>query len=57
MYRQHVLLVGTPVDFVQNAGSHGADGRLLETPDEIAPTFEAALNSDGVDVLDVLVHD
>ena len=46
-----------PVDLVANAESHGADGHLVETPDEIASTFEDALDSGGVDVLDVLVHD
>jgi benzoylformate decarboxylase len=46
-----------PVDLVQNAESHGADGHLVEAPDEIADTFADALDSDGVDVLDVLVHD
>jgi benzoylformate decarboxylase len=46
-----------PVDLVKNAESHGADARRVETPDEIAGAFEEALHSDGVDVLDVLVHD
>ncbi len=45
------------VDLAANAESHGARGHLVETPDEIAPTYEAALDRDGVDVLDVLVHD
>jgi benzoylformate decarboxylase len=46
-----------PVDLVKNAESHGARGHLVETPDEIAPAVEDALDSDGPDVLDVLVHD
>jgi benzoylformate decarboxylase len=46
-----------PVDLVQNAESHGADAHLAETPEEIAPTVEAAMDSEGVDVVDVLVHD
>ena len=46
-----------PVDLVANAESHGADGHLVETPAEIAPTVEAAMDSEGVDVVDVLVHD
>ncbi|WP_117364074.1 thiamine pyrophosphate-binding protein [Natrarchaeobaculum sulfurireducens] len=46
-----------PVDLVKNAESHGARARLVETPDEIADALEDALAHDGVDVLDVLVHD
>jgi benzoylformate decarboxylase len=46
-----------PVDIVKNAESHGARGHLVETPDEIAAAYEEALNSEGTDVLDVLVHD
>jgi benzoylformate decarboxylase len=45
------------VNIPKNAESHGARGRLVETPDEIGPALEEALNSDGPDVLDVLVHD
>jgi benzoylformate decarboxylase len=45
------------VDLVANAESHGARGHLVETPDEIADVYEEALRSEGVDVLDVLVHD
>lgn len=45
------------VDIPNNAESHGARGHLVETPDEIAETLEEALGSEGVDVLDVLVHD
>ncbi|MXR52567.1 thiamine pyrophosphate-binding protein [Halovenus sp. WSH3] len=46
-----------PVDLVTNAESHGATGHLVETPDEIGSTFAEALDNDGTDVLDVLVHD
>ena len=46
-----------PVDLVANAESHGADGHLVETPAEVAPTVEEAMDSEGVDVVDVLVHD
>jgi benzoylformate decarboxylase len=46
-----------PVDLVKNAESHGATGHRVETPEEISPTLEEALDSEGVDVLDVLVHD
>jgi len=45
------------VDLVANAESHGATGHLVETPEEIAPTVAAAVDSEGVDVVDVLVHD
>ncbi|MFC6717981.1 thiamine pyrophosphate-binding protein [Natrialbaceae archaeon GCM10025810] len=46
-----------PVDFVKNAESHGAEAELVETPDEIGPAVERALESEGPTVLDVLVHD
>jgi len=46
-----------PVDIPKNAESHGARGHLIETPEEIAPAFEHALDREGTDVLDVLVHD
>ncbi len=46
-----------PVDIPANAESHGARGHLVEGPDEIRGTYEEALHSEGVDVLDVLVHD
>ena len=45
------------VDLVKNAESHGARAELLETPDGIEGALEDALAHDGVDVLDVLVHD
>ncbi|SIR87679.1 thiamine pyrophosphate-binding protein [Natronorubrum thiooxidans] len=45
------------VDFVQNAKSHGARAERVESPDEIEGTLEEALAHEGVDVLDVLVHD
>ncbi|WP_254822068.1 thiamine pyrophosphate-binding protein [Haloglomus halophilum] len=45
------------VDIPKNAESHGARGQLVETPEEIAPALEAALDADGPDVLDILVHD
>ncbi|MFB6082998.1 MAG: thiamine pyrophosphate-binding protein [Halorientalis sp.] len=46
-----------PVDLVKNAESHGARGHRVETADEIEETFADALDRDGTDVLDVLVHD
>jgi benzoylformate decarboxylase len=46
-----------PVDIPTNAESHGARGHLVESPEDIAPAVEAALDRDGPDVLDVLVHD
>jgi benzoylformate decarboxylase len=46
-----------PVDLVKNAESHGATGHLVETPDGIAATVAEAIENDGVDVVDVLVHD
>nr|WP_206536693.1 thiamine pyrophosphate-binding protein [Halococcus thailandensis] len=46
-----------PVDIPTNVESHGARGQLVESPEEIAPAVEDALDRDGPDVLDVLVHD
>ena len=46
-----------PVDLPANAQSHGAEGRLVERPDEIKDALAEALESDGPVVLDVLVHD
>ncbi|WP_137286815.1 thiamine pyrophosphate-binding protein [Halorussus salinisoli] len=46
-----------PVDIPANAESHGARGRLVEDPDEIGSALAEALDRDGPDVLDVLVHD
>ncbi len=46
-----------PVDIVQNAQSHGARAELVETPDEIEDAVSAAMEREGTDVLDVLVHD
>jgi benzoylformate decarboxylase len=46
-----------PVDIPKNAESHGARGELVESPEDIAPAVEDALDRDGPDVLDVLVHD
>ncbi|AQL44252.1 acetolactate synthase [Halorientalis sp. IM1011] len=46
-----------PVDLVKNAESHGARGHRVETADEIEDTFADALDREGTDVLDVLVHD
>ncbi|WP_435178251.1 thiamine pyrophosphate-binding protein [Halorussus sp. AFM4] len=46
-----------PVDIPANAESHGARGRLVEDPDEIESALAAALEREGPDVLDVLVHD
>ena len=49
--------IDPPVDIPTNAESHGARGRLVETPEGIAPALEEALGREGPDVLDVLVHD
>lgn len=46
-----------PVDIPANAESHGATGRLVETPDEVEDAISDALDADGPTVLDVLVHD
>ncbi|QCS42534.1 thiamine pyrophosphate-binding protein [Natrinema versiforme] len=45
------------VDLVKNAESHGARAERIETPDGIEDPLEDALERDGPDVLDVLVHD
>lgn len=45
------------VDIPANAESHGARGHLVETPDEIVPTLADAIDREGPDVVDVLVHD
>ncbi|MDY7082007.1 MAG: thiamine pyrophosphate-dependent enzyme, partial [Halobacteria archaeon] len=45
------------VDFVKNVESYGGDAEIVETPDGIAPALENALESNGVNVVDVLVHD
>ncbi|WP_336327131.1 thiamine pyrophosphate-binding protein [Halovenus sp. HT40] len=46
-----------PVDLPKNAESHGARGHLVESPADIASSFADALDREGTDVLDVLVHD
>ena len=46
-----------PVDIVANARSHGVRAERVETPDEIESTLADALDREGTDVLDVLVHD
>lgn len=46
-----------PVDLVANAQSHGAEARLIETPEKIEPAVEEAFGSEGPTVLDILVHD
>ncbi|USZ68350.1 thiamine pyrophosphate-binding protein [Halorussus salilacus] len=46
-----------PVDIPANAESHGARGQLVEDPDEISAALAEAMQRDGPDVLDVLVHD
>ena len=46
-----------PIDLVKNAESHGARGQRVETADGIEAAFADALERDGTDVLDVLVHD
>ncbi|WP_435551713.1 thiamine pyrophosphate-binding protein [Natrinema sp. CGMCC1.2065] len=49
--------IDPPVDLVKNAQSHGARAELVETPADIEPTLQKALDHNGPDVLDVLVHD
>ncbi|MFC6907055.1 thiamine pyrophosphate-binding protein [Halalkalicoccus tibetensis] len=46
-----------PVDIAANAESHGAEGRLIETPKEISSAVKDAIASSEPTVLDVLVHD
>jgi len=46
-----------PVDIPKNAESHGTRGRQVDDPDAIADAIAAAVDRDGPDVLDVLVHD
>ena len=46
-----------PVDIPTNAESHGATGRLVETPEDIEPALEDAIDTNGPVVLDVLVYD
>jgi benzoylformate decarboxylase len=46
-----------PVDLPANAVSHGASGRLVEDPGEIADAVAAAVAEPGPTVLDVLTHD
>ncbi|MGZ0747708.1 thiamine pyrophosphate-binding protein [Haloparvum sp. AD34] len=46
-----------PVDVPKNAESHGARGQQVEDPAAIADAIAAAVDRDGPDVLDVLVHD
>ncbi|WP_115862882.1 thiamine pyrophosphate-binding protein [Halorussus litoreus] len=46
-----------PVDIPANAESHGARGQLVEDPEEIGPALAEAMDREGPDVLDVLVHD
>ncbi|WP_129112888.1 thiamine pyrophosphate-binding protein [Halegenticoccus tardaugens] len=46
-----------PVDIPKNAESHGARGRLIESPDETEDAVREAISRPGPDVLDVLVHD
>ncbi|MFO7927848.1 MAG: thiamine pyrophosphate-binding protein [Halobacteriota archaeon] len=45
------------VDIPANAESHGARGHLVETPEAFHDVYERALERDGTDVIDVLVHD
>ena len=45
------------VNIPQNAQSHGARGHLVEKPEGIVETLEAAVERPGPDVVDVLVHD
>lgn len=45
------------VDIPKNAESHGARGHLVERPSEFTDIYASALERDGTDVIDVLVHD
>jgi benzoylformate decarboxylase len=49
--------IDPPVDIPANAESHGARGRLVEDPEAIEEEVRGALDCEGPDVLDVLVHD
>ncbi|GAA1340811.1 thiamine pyrophosphate-binding protein [Streptomyces sanglieri] len=46
-----------PLDIPKNAESYGAEGVLVDSPDEIASSIETARERNGPTVLDVLVHD
>ncbi|MFB6113552.1 MAG: thiamine pyrophosphate-binding protein, partial [Halodesulfurarchaeum sp.] len=46
-----------PVDIPKNVESHGATGRLVESPDVIESAVRDGIDTDGPVVLDVLVHD
>jgi len=45
------------VDIPTTARGHGADARLIESPDELADALDASLSSSEPTVLDTLVHD
>lgn len=45
------------IDLVASAESYGARGHRVEVPGDLRETLTAAVESDGVDVVDVLVHD
>ncbi|MEF8838952.1 MAG: thiamine pyrophosphate-binding protein [Haloarculaceae archaeon] len=47
----------TGIDLVASAESYGAHGHRVDDPDDLEATFEAAVEHDGVDLVDVLVHD
>ncbi|WP_224333940.1 thiamine pyrophosphate-binding protein [Haloprofundus halobius] len=45
------------VDIPKNAESHGARGRLVDSPADIEAAVREAVSREGPDVLDALVHD
>jgi acetolactate synthase-1/2/3 large subunit len=52
---RYIASTWTSPDFVQMAKSFGADGALVEKPQDIAPAMKAALTSDKPTVLDIRV--
>ncbi len=51
------LDLGPGIDLVKSAESYGARGHRVERPDALEETLRRAVAHDGVDVVDVLVHD
>jgi benzoylformate decarboxylase len=51
------LDIDPAVDLVASAESYGATGHRVETPDALEDTLRTAVDADGVDVVDVQVHD
>ena len=51
------LDLGPGIDLVASAESYGARGHRVEVPADLTETIETAVDHDGVDVVDVHVHD